>query len=1123
MKLVNLTLIGADNKISYDFQNKVQGCITPQDIKAEVYQDALSFAFYGGIDPNNFIVKTPVSIELRFSISDEDYVLKRESKMHKGEVLESAILSTISGKVLANEVSTVNAFCLELVGMNQKAFEKLLIIDLDIAEALSADKLTRETVVANQLSGLTTSKEVMTKLENLKEREKQLTTEIESIVPASRQELEDSEQLVKNEKDVVNVIRKDLEVVNKEISKATTYQEELAVHVENAASLEELELKQGEIDEKIEKLKTSNKASAVLAKFQAYEEFLNKTQQKRVEYEKIKSSLKDTEKKISDGENSIESLSEQFIKETRRVEELEKVLNSQILETASGPKSIGIQKIVNGYYAKYDESIKDLVERQKEIEEQFVYLENAIKEQRKRRESFTLLPEYKAAVEDGAVIEGLMEKIQKDIAASHNRIERLSREKSELISQNTENVEKINELKEKVNELNKEICGLFPTQKDAINASVYKHQNLYGKHLLATDLRIEVDAIDEKIEKIQQSSKTYADKLINLRNKRTEIINHREKLQARLDLLNEKMTEYMSFNRLSQVAAEVEYGSHCPVCDGFVSVKKEMPLRNTKALDDQIKAIGAELEKDTRAVIDAENTIGQYEAVLTVSNQYIESLQASKNIKVGQIQKILDEFEVKTVEELAALMHQELDKSKKLMLLNDEFKSAEAELKERTARHNQIVERIKLIDYEDLPFERVVLSELVDKQTKEQLKYKNTVQLLKGEQALGALLKVQAIDKEIYEIDKDIAAKEIQLNAITEEKETLYEKIFAVQARMLPLNYKGKEYSYIEIVTQAFSKHLIAITEEIKKVQEKRNTLKIRIQAVKRVVDDLKKEIEDANLQLLMLESSIKTEEDMVEDIFPGYEKELEDLGVTNLEGLQELVLLEEDAYALEVEIKEYEDNKMRLTEIIKVYKSNLASNEAAFKNLEQNLALHAELSKKEEEALVVLGSSISKAEDVKRRYYTLIEKNQSLSIVQARIKGIEDLSQAIKDGAIISKDLSDLIVSRASANIENMTNGKYTLAYGEDDIIVLSVGDKQMPFDRMQKIEQFMFKIALSFAYNDVLVSLLGGEVVFALQVDTDDLNKMFLRPVLELSQGTDIVVIPEDETIYFKAVSKM
>lgn len=67
------------------------------------------------------------------------------------------------------------------------------------------------------------------------------------------------------------------------------------------------------------------------------------------------------------------------------------------------------------------------------------------------------------------------------------------------------------------------------------------------------------------------------------------------------------------------------------------------------------------------------------------------------------------------------------------------------------------------------------------------------------------------------------------------------------------------------------------------------------------------------------------------------------------------------------------------------------------------------------------------------------------------------------------------------------------------------------------------MFKIALSFAYNDVLVSLLGGEVVFALQVDTDDLNKMFLRPVLELSQGTDIVVIPEDETIYFKAVSKM
>lgn len=1123
MKLITLTLKGADNKISYDFQSKVQGCITPEDVKAQIYKDALSFAFYGDIDPSDFIVKQPVSVELRFSVAEEDYFLTREVRTQSGEIIENATLATVTGKMLAEETAAVNVACLELVGIDKKAFEKLVIIDLDIAEALALDKLTRETVVADQLSGLTTSKEVSSNLENLKAKEKSLIAEIESIVPASRHEVEESEQIVKNDKIVVDTVRKELDIVRKEISVATSYQEELAHHVENAAALEELEAKQDEIDEMAKKVELSKRASVVLSKFKAYDEFLNKTQQKRVEYEKIKSSLKNAEKRISDGENSIESLSDQFIKETRRVEELEKVLNSQILETAEGPKDIGLKKVVDGYYIKYDESIKELIERQKEVENQYNYLSQHIAELRKKRAGFAITPEYKSSVEDGAVIEGTMNKIKRDIAASQNRIERLSREKSELVESNTENVDQINELKERLNVLNKKICGLFPTQKDAINASVYKNQNLYSKHLISSSLNMEVEAITKKLENVSQSAKVYADKLINLRNKRVEISNHREKLQIRLDLLNEKMTEYMSYNRLREITGEVEYGSHCPVCDGFVAVKKELPLRDTKALDDQIKAVEAELEKDTKAVIDAENTIGQYEAAVTVSSQYMDSLQGSIDIKNTQIKKILDEFKVNSVEQLAALMQQELERSKNIVLLSDEFKQAEADLRKREARHNQIVERIKLIDNEDLPFERVVLAELLDKHTKEQVQYIETVRLLKGEKALDALAKIQVIDKEIFNIDKDLQVKEIELSALAEEKEELYKKIFAVQARALPLNYKGKQYSYIEVVTQALSKHLIAITEEIEKTQEKRNTLKIRIQAVKKVVDDLKAQIKDQNVELLMLEATIKAEEDMIEDLFPGYEQELEKLGVNNIEGLQELILLEEDEYNITSQIKEYEDQKVRLTEVLRVYKANLEEHDYAFKKLEENLEILSDLTKKEGEALIALGSSMSKAEDTKSRYYALIENNQSLSIVQSRIKGIEDLSQAIKDGAIISKDLSDLIFSRASANIENMTNGKYTLEYGVDDTIVLVVGDKNTPFSKIAKPDQLMFKLALAYAYNEVLVALLGGEIVFAVNISAEDSNRISLKPLVEFSQSIDIIVVPEDESIYFKAVSKI
>lgn len=1125
MKLINLILESADNKkINYDFQNKANGCITPQDINAEVYKNSLSFAFYGVIDPAEFFVKLPAKVELRFSVAEEDYHLVRKATPQLGgDVLESAKLYAMDGKEIASEKATVNALCLEIVGLKKKAFEKLIIVDREITAALAEDKLTRETVIADQLARLTTSKEVYENITKLKEKEKNLVQQIEAIVPVSRNEFEEQSQIVQADKQALESVRRDIEEVRRELALATAYQDSLDQHIQSQSDLEELIAKKESQKEQKEKLELSNKAKEVLSGFTAYEDFINNIQQKRVEYEKIKDSMKSISKKIDDGEASIDNLSEQFIVESRRVEELEKVLNEHILGSAEGPKELGLKKIVDSYYTKYDASVSDLVERQKEVEKEFAVLNAELSELHARRSEISLTPTYKIAVEDGAVIKGSMERIISDIAASEQRIERLSREKSDLISSNANNVETINKIKARLNFLNKEICSSYPTQKDAFNASVYINQNLYAKHLLATILEKEIDQIAQKIEKVSQSAKVYADKLLNLRNKRTEIVNHREKLLQRLNLLNEKMTEYMSYNRLREITKEVEYGSHCPVCDGFVAIKRDLPLRDTKALDDQIKAVEAELEKDTKAVIEAENTLGQYEAAVTVSSQYLDSLTSSLEIKQSQVSKILEEFKQDSVQALADLMEKELNKSKKLMNQSDEFKKLEAELREREARHNQIQDRVKLIDNEDLPFERVVLADLMDKHTREKVQYDETVKLLKGESAIEALKKIQIIDKEIFQIDADIHAKSNKLISISIERDELFRKIHDVRARVLPLNYKGEEYTYIQVVAQAFSKHLAAITAEIDKAQEKRNNLKIRIKAVKKVLDDLREQTKDDDEALLVLDTTIKAEEEMINDFFPGFEDELDKLGVNSRAGLEELVIPDQEAINIETALNDNDIAIIRTEEAIKVHQRNFSENERYFGKMDRNIRLLNELLEREEEAIVALGASMSKNEEYKYRYNSLIENNQLLSIVQSRIKGIEDLSRAIKDGAIISKELADLIYSRAVANVENMTNGKYSLDFNEESGIVVTMGAKKLTADKLPKTDLLMFELAIAYAYHDVLVSLLGGRVVFAVNITEEESNRISLKYLVEFSQSNDIVVVPEDEALYFKAVSKI
>ena len=48
------------------------------------------------------------------------------------------------------------------------------------------------------------------------------------------------------------------------------------------------------------------------------------------------------------------------------------------------------------------------------------------------------------------------------------------------------------------------------------------------------------------------------------------------------------------------------------------------------------------------------------------------------------------------------------------------------------------------------------------------------------------------------------------------------------------------------------------------------------------------------------------------------------------------------------------------------------------------------------------------------------------LKFIQAKIKGIDDLSSAIKEGALIASDLASLIVDKANAIVKLASKNRY-------------------------------------------------------------------------------------------------
>lgn len=1125
MRLISLKFRGiTEESEMFDFSNKVQGLVNVEGGDVNKLRSLLSFAFFGNEDATKY--KLPLIVELRFVLAYEEYYIYRKLiRLESGETQEEVRLTNSKGEPVCDQTKdAIDDYIADRISLNKESFEKLLILDREEANQISKDAVTRETIVAEDLTKLASSNKVIEMLEELQDEEKVLVERLEKLEPVSRGELESYEAMVDSDRGTLEEIRHIMAKLTEELQLAGKYKEEMTKLYEATGRLEKLEAKKEEIEMLEKKLKDSKEAKTLSNVFAAYGEILIKVDEDKKKLELINKQLEEVTDKVEKGKESLIKQGDKYAELKLTEEELEKIVNTVLDDAKKNPKNLDIDKLLSSYYVDINRKAEELTEEYNAIQSNYDKLTKAndelIERKIKLRDAFL----YKQAVQNGAVIEGKIEMVKQSLDAAKDRRELLTVERATAIEK-LETIERETQGEgSEFDTLDKEIRGKHKTVEQAINADVFYKQRLYSKHLLVSRNEVELDAVINKIENVEKANESYQEKLKTLKDRRFSIIKHRERLVAKLALLEEKMTEYMSENRLRDVSERVEYGSRCPICDGFVSVKKVLPLKDTRALHTQIESVKRDITKDDKALLEAEGAIGQYDAAINMGTQFEQSLISTKEEKEAFIAEILNEYNVESIEELFELTKETIEKSKKLQKKVDRYRELEKGFEKQAETKKILNKTVTLIDEDKIPAEDALIEAYSTELAEMQSSYEEYVKYYGDETATELLKKSQVVERECEKLEQEYEARHAEINDINAVRQAVFVDALNHSTHNVPLNLKGIEYDNKQMVVKVFSEYLLAIREEIARNREKMEKAKLRLMATKKVHEKNVEERDSLRDQAMVLDAILTATTETSRTIYADYEQKFRDMGIVGRSDLDRLILGDMETERAEREIEEFEQELANATETVRLYQEGTQNIASYYDNMNENTQALADLKDKEETYIIELGESMAKKKSLTDRFEEISELNKRLATVQSRIKGINDLKPAIQDGAIIAKDFAELIFEKTNSIVRTISKGRYKVVKGTEGAFVLALSEKgKLRTDNLTREEKMLLPFATSAAYNESMLALLGGQIVTAIKLEENENDKASIQPLYDYSQNRDIVVLTSDDNAYNRVISRM
>ncbi len=1075
---------------TYDIQAvtpKISSLLT-QDI--QIFKDNLTAAFFGR-DEALAPMAGGYATETNFTLAGVDYMLTRSFR-DNGD--EAQLLLEGEDTIVCKDIDEVSEFIDTHFAISKYTFKKLLELDMESAEGafLQSGEL-REEYIASLYQNLVGNLDALyAQADKLEKQADELAIKIKMQPHAS---LQDAEVLAKEVVVLDNHIlhkKAELALVRGEIVKAEDYLSAQEKHESLLYLQKQIAARSREIDKMDITLDDSNEALMLSGLYQRKEEIGADITVAEREIAKLEKEIATLRAKIEKGNKAQKASEQDFAMLEERSQELNKLMQDIILKGAKDPLSLDINDDVENYYSNFNQELGVLRQKKEEIDKLYnqICTESAVLEDRKKE--IVLPARVKKAIAEGSLFEEFIDNQTLLLANAQTELEQLRRNLVTSKEELGEKAKAIDVLNAQIQEQEGKIKGAFPTLEEAVNNDILVKQTLYANHILIASHENEVAAIDNKIQRLEVDKGDYMAKLRLLKEALEDLEEHKAKcIEKRQDFVDRKIS-ILGENKFADIIDGIEYGDQCPICNNFITEKKQGNKLDYSGIEAEIVVFDRLIEEDEEKMREVLNTVGKYETALRVNAKYMESLQETKEVKISAVADIYTQCGVTSGQELEKALRTSIEKSNKLRFDVEKLTAEKEKLtimvrfmeKEQDAAKN--LEKVSIKEKEK---EIADIKKTLEKARKEYGKFEED---LKGEKASSLLQKLNIVEKEWETLENELAIKLAQKAEIFKEKQELEQAILILSNKAVLVELKGANYGYQEIVSKAISDKLAEIVIAIRKNDMQKEDVKLKVAAIRKILHRQAMELDELYTQLDIQKSKKEVLGQTLDSLKQNYEERFAALGITSQVDLYKLILPREQAIQYAISIRSYDEEKARNEQALADTVAMIDALGEFFLRYEDNLAKEADLAESIDKDIFALATIANKRQDILDNLELQKQLAQEQELLDKQLTDLASLLEAIpsdieKAGASLSK----FIVKSAASLMWEYTQGSYTLSYKDGTIGLVNLAKNKtvkptnisgsekslMAFIVAVAVRQAFDKLSLAHITLPALITLQEGE----------------------------------------------
>ncbi|MDR0696822.1 MAG: hypothetical protein LBF68_04680 [Christensenellaceae bacterium] len=1096
-----------------DFTNTAGTLTVLAGVTVRSLSDLLCAAIYGDIEVK---LKPNTKIYLDFEQAELIYRLEREFDEDENTKMLALVLQDgdSNDRFEGDEAQDI---IFKFLPLDSKAFREYVIINRKILtdSFIQGDADQRIKFVDDSIFTMSGTTDASTRMSQYQDEEKNIKDQINAIEPTTEADIESGlDDIAAIESEISELKKSHAELaVTATLEEDSQGAQEYSNALERANAMREVE---AQLEKESEVLKEHEDIIEISEKYLTFKKTSNELKQLSEDLESIKQKRDEAKINADEAKKAADQFAYDLERQDQLIKETGSRFQSSLLLYAENPSNSQVPSTIEQCFAEINLQKNQLIEQKKTIETLKSELAESIETLLNKRKELLNTADYKKAVYDSNILTNSLNLINDEIQILTSSIEELNKEKSELETSSQSLYDDIHTIGKEQTELRKKanIEEGSLSIIDSYTLEFKKVNQLTAKYFEVKAYDDECKNISEKITNALASVDKYKEKLQLALENKEKLLKTSEATEATLKLLQTKRNEYDGFNKMRAISDSLLYGSHCPVCDGYITYKNELPQKDTRALDAQIEKIKADVDKNLQTMLELTAVIGQREVAVRVGNQYVDSLRASLDEVNSKIAKILNEYDgVKDIAGLKGIFVDALARLDSFVELTREYSSNEILLQALQSNHALQIERLAQLNEKILPS----LNERIEKLKTDENEVKIALNLLNntidGKDPKEILQKVQLSEREIETVDEEIELQRNKLAKAIDEYNEIVDVISTLDSKDITAEIDGQTLTYVQAAIQATARELLDIqVDELSnpfdyEAQEKELKKLIKKSAhANNKYNDLVLATENA-------ENDLNSKASANEELFASCVEKFSKYSIENEDDALRLINETPEVIAYKEKKAKYDEEMLAISDALaEGEKKMLARSEAEaiakdaadkLKNVEADIAQYEE----------ALDSAKTEVEARRARVAKLAILDNKLGKVKKLISNLDEVSKTISTNEVSASDLAVTIFDFANVFTTRWSQERYELKISESSIDLFNVekGELVDPIKYTNE-EKSILEFSIIIAYGDAMESLLGLKVQRVLPLYNDEIQNETVKVLLNAVNNKDVLVSIED-----------